>query len=220
MFQLQEKLYSMVNDINIEPENYTTRFLQGYPVKISLKNYTFTVLEEIYKVLEELLDSTNQRIYYQFLQTVLKELVQNGIKACKKRQFFKDAGIDIEQNYNEGIEKFKEELSDKDNYEKNTDLNVEVEFKITENKEISIRIKNTGEMTSQEKQNVTFMIQRGYEKNSVSELLNDEVQHKEGGGLGLSMIVVLMKSFQVPVSNFTFHSKNKQTSFSLLLPLK
>ena len=63
------------------------------------------------------------------------------------------------------------------------------------------------------------MIERGKINSQISDLLGDEVRQREGGGLGLSMIIVLMKNLNIPINNLFFTLKGGHTHFRLKVPL-
>ena len=98
------------------------------------------------------------------------------------------------------------------------DFLVELNFQEVDKKYFLITVRNHGEMNSSEIKNVNFMIERGRRTNEVSDLLSDETSNKEGGGLGLSMIVILMKKLGLTPDCLYYEVKDSFTTFNVKIP--
>ncbi|HMV43010.1 MAG TPA: hypothetical protein PK079_11095 [Leptospiraceae bacterium] len=178
-------------------------------------------MEQVRKITETILEERNLNKFFAFASTVIKEFLQNGAKATQKRIFFKNHGLDIDKNHKQGIEKFKESMSNGDihNHQLIDGIDFLVELRLQElDKGVLISVRNHGEMNENEIKNVNFMIDRGRRTNEVSDLLSDETSNKEGGGLGLSMIVILMKKLGLTPDCLYYEVKNSFTSFNVKIP--
>ncbi|MEM7179903.1 MAG: hypothetical protein AAF518_03250 [Spirochaetota bacterium] len=208
--------------IIVEPNDYIDAFNKGEPVKIVLKRFSFDQLGDIYYVLGQLLNHKELSHLYPLLQTALKELVQNAIKATRKRLFYKKIGLDIVTQHDEGLDRFREsfeELTPDDFSIANEimEYTAEVSF-FCYPQYLLISVRNYGEMLEQERKNVDFMLERGLKFSQVADILSDEVQTREGGGLGLSMIVILLKNAKLPTDGIFYESENSYTTFYIKLP--
>lgn len=207
--------------ILVDPPEYLAAFDHGEPVKILLKRFSFDQLGEIYFVLGQLLISRKLISYQPFMQTAMKELVQNAIKATRKRMFYKKIGLDIIKDHEKGLDRFRESFSETmpEDFEISGDIlyTAEVSFFSLEKGNVLITVKNYGEMTKEERTNVDFMIERGNKFSHVSDILTDEVKTREGGGLGLSMIIILLKNAKLPADSLYYESKDGFTTFYLKL---
>lgn len=208
--------------IIVEPNDYIDAFNKGEPVKIVLKRFSFDQLSDIYYVLGQLLNHKELTNYYPLLQTALKELVQNAIKATRKRLFYKKIGLDIIKEHDKGLDRFRESFEqftpDEFTIEnENVKYTAEVSF-FCYPEYLLISVRNYGEMTAEERKNVDFMLERGKRFTQVAEILTDEVQTREGGGLGLSMIVILLKNAKLPLDGLFYESENSFTTFYIKLP--
>lgn len=210
-----------MKSFKVEPSNYRDAFLKGNKVRFAYKSYKSSDLEEIYSISRELLHYRHVEDLYSFVKTALKELVQNAVKATQKRVFFIANNIDFFTNYDKGLIKFKEALANSlvQNYSlpDSVEFTAEVIFK-NEPTYILLTVRNMGELHKHEKENITVMLERGKFYSQVSDLLTEETKHKEGGGLGLSMIVILMKNLNIPLDNLYFESKEGFTVFTLKIP--
>lgn len=209
--------------IIVEPNDYIVAFNKGEPVKIVLRRFSFDQLGDIYYVLGQLLNYKELANYYPLLQTALKELVQNAIKATRKRLYFKKIGLDVVTQHDEGLDRFRESFEQMSPDElsitnENMDYTAEVSFFCYPNY-LLISVRNFGEMIEQERKNVDFMLERGQRFSQVAEILtDDEVQTREGGGLGLSMIVILLKNANLPADGLFYESENGYTTFYIKVP--
>ena len=143
----------MKNSLYIYPENYLESFRIGCVVKIGLQKFTFEDLADIYPIVNQLLEVKNLSKYTSFLHVAIRELVQNAIKATQKRIFFLQNGLNIINDYAEGIEKYKKAIDNEET--KTIELNdyskftAEILFGVRNNFFVMV-VKNFGQMTNQE----------------------------------------------------------------------
>lgn len=203
--------------------NLMEDFLSEKGLKLNYKQVSNKELDELYEITEIILKEKNELEYKSLLQTVIKELVQNAVKATQKRLYFKKNGIDIKSVNNSDLENFKESITNGSIFsimdEESIDYAVEIIFK-DEKDSFKISVKNHGEMNSTERKNVEFMFGRGKDAEDVSDLLSEETNNKEGGGLGLSMILILMRKLNIPQENLYFRTNDLYTIFNLIIPYK
>ncbi len=206
--------------ILIEPIDYLSAFQKGESVTIQYRRFQLDDLIKVYDLVGELLISKNLQTYLPYAKTALKEMVQNAVKATQKRAYFQKNGWDIQKDYQSGMKHFSEYMQES----KNTPLpegilfSAEIRF-VQSTEKLDIVVRNYGEITEQEKKNLELMFARGSRMNSVQELLENEVKQKEGGGLGISMILVLGKSLNIQ-NPLRFQTQSGFTEFFLTLPIK
>lgn len=206
-----------------KPNNLMNDFHSENGLKLNYKQVSNKELDELYEIAEIILKEKNEIEFKSFLQTVIKELIQNAVKATQKRIYFKKNGIDIKSVNNSDLDKFKESITNGSILalleEESIDYAAEIIFKDEKNS-FKISVKNHGEMNSTERKNVEFMFSRGKDVEDVSDLLSEETNNKEGGGLGLSMILILMRKLSIPQENLYFRTNDLYTIFNLIIPYK
>jgi hypothetical protein len=211
-----------MNSHNIESAEFLRSFHSGQPIKFRFQQVSPIEMEHVRRVTEILLQENKLTHFFAFAHTVIKEFLQNGVKATQKRIFFKNNGLDIDKNHKQAIEQFKESMSNGDIHthllSEGMEFLVELSFQEIDQKNIRITVRNHGEMNASEIKNVNFMIDRGRKTNEVSDLLSDETSNKEGGGLGLSMIVILMKKLGLTPDCLYYEVKDSFTSFNVRIP--
>ena len=211
-----------MNSHNIESAEFLRIFHSGQPVVIKFQQVSPLDMDHVRKVTETLLEEKKLTHFFAFAHTVIKEFLQNGVEATQKRIFFKNNGLDIDKNHKQAIEQFKESMSNGDIHThllmEGMEFLVELSFQEVNKNSILIVVRNHGEMNASEIKNVNFMIDRGRKTNEVSDLLSDETSNKEGGGLGLSMIVILMKKLGLTPDCLYYEVKDSFTSFNVRIP--
>jgi hypothetical protein len=211
-----------MNSHNIESAEFIRLFHSGQPINFRFLQVSPVEMEHVRRVTEILLHENNLTHFSAFANTVIKEFLQNGVKATQKRIFFKNNGLDIDKNHKQAIEQFKESMSNGEIHThlltKDMDFLVEINFQEIDKKNLLISVRNHGEMNASEIKNVNFMIDRGRRTAEVSDLLSDETSNKEGVGLGLSMIVILMKKLNLTPDCLYYEVKDSFTSFNVSIP--
>lgn len=205
--------------IEVQPEAYLEKFKENQEIFIIYKSLVLEDLIPVYEIIENLLKSQKLDRFIAFTKTAAKELIQNAIKATQKRYFFQVQGLDIAKDYTKGMENFSEFLQ-QSKYISLPD-NFQFAAKIilsTDSNFFLMKVINQGKLVEQEKKAIENMFERGKRIHSVAELLEDEVKQKEGGGIGLSMIIVLSKSLNIPFP-LSYSSQNGLTEFCLKLPV-
>lgn len=205
--------------IEIYPEAFLESFQNNHEVTIFYKSLILEDLFPVYEVLENLLKIKKLDRFVAYAKTAAKELIQNAIKATQKRYYFQSRGLNIQKDYAKGMENFSDFLQES----KYTPLSENFHFaaKIvlsSDDNNFQMRVINHGELVEEERKAIENMLERGRRIKTVAELLDDEVKHKEGGGIGLSMILVLGKSLNV-LSPLEYKSENGFTEFCLKLPM-
>lgn len=206
--------------IEIQPESYLEHFKKGGLVSILCKSFVLEDLIPVYNIIETLLCSKKLDKFVAYSKTVVKELTQNALKATQKRYFFHIKSLNIQTDYEKGMQGFKEFLQENKYMPLPDIFDFAARIQVfIQSDRFLICVANQGELVEFERKAIENMIERGKKINSVAELLENEVKHKEGGGLGLSMIVVLGKSLNL---SFPLHykSENGFTEFCLHLPLE
>ncbi len=205
--------------IEIQPEPYFEHFQKGEKIQIFYKSFLLEDLVPVYDIIEKLLRFQNLDKFVAYVKTVTKELIQNAFKATQKRYYFHRESLDLQKDYEKGMEGFKEFLQENKYMPLPEIFDFSARISIhLESSYFFLCVANQGELLEIERVSINSMLERGKEINSVAELLENEVRHKEGGGIGLSMIVVLGKALNLPFP-LSYKSENGLTEFCLQIPV-
>ena len=208
----------------INSPDYKSAIKNGKDFFIQFHIFSPEVEALLIKILHRYLEEYDILYVKDTILTVVKELVNNSVKANLKRLFFKSKGLDINkiEDYRIGMETFKEETyhHNNDNYfEKleHSKLVVRVAFK-TSDEHIHINVINNIPILEAELKKINARISKAYKYNDMSEAFDDVLDDSEGAGLGLIMAMMLFKNSGLPAEAFKIYKKGELTIATLSIP--
>ncbi len=156
------------------------------------------------------------------IMTILRELVSNAIKANAKRIHFHDLGLDIldPNDYARGIDGFRNDVVHRlDEFAErlqNEQLQVTVSLRRRENC-FEFSVFNNSAILPDELERVRSRIKRAMEGTQLLESYEGFCDFTEGAGLGILMIVFMLKNIGVHPPCFDVLSENDGTTTRFLL---
>jgi HD-like signal output (HDOD) protein len=210
-------------DFIINPPDYQNRIRDIKELYIQFYSLTFEVESNLLKILHRYLELYDLLYMKDVLYTVVKELVNNAIKANLKRVYFDEKKLDISspEEYRRGMETFKDEVygderRDFDQLKKNKKI-VRVSF-IAQADKMIIHVINNVPILDEELVKIDARAKKAYNYNDISEAFEDVLDDSEGAGLGLIMALMLFKNSGLPRETFTVLRKNNQTVAAIKIP--
>ncbi|MFO7849301.1 MAG: HDOD domain-containing protein [Spirochaetia bacterium] len=194
-------------------------------IPLAIKSYTLP--HETEQNLEEILgiflhefgqDALKDRLAY-----CMKELTVNAKKANTKRVYFREKDLDISnpQDYAEGMKNFKEEtLSNIDHYlqkQKEAGLYIKVVFHARKDT-FTLSIRNNTEISRKEQMRVYDRIARSRAFETMEEALSTVLDDTEGAGLGIVILVLMLKKMGLDEDAFDIDVENGETVARINLP--
>lgn len=194
-------------------------------VPLAIKTYTLPHETEEY--LEEVLalflrefgqDHLKDRLAY-----CLKELAVNGKKANTKRVYFQEKELDINNpsHYEEGMRGFKEDTLSKIDYylerQKEAGLYIKIVFHVQQ-KTFTISVKNNTEISKKEQMRVYDRIARSRAFETMEEALSTVIDDSEGAGLGIVILVLMLKKIGLDEDSFDIDVEKGETVARITLP--
>ncbi|MCL1955026.1 MAG: HDOD domain-containing protein [Spirochaetes bacterium] len=196
----------------------------GLPLTIT----TYTLPKEIEIYIEQVIDAflrhTDQTKLKDYIVYCVQELVINAKKANTKRVFFIERGLDIndEEDYKYGMEKLKKEtMGNIDHYlqmQKEKGLYIKVILQINKNT-IHIEIRNNVKVTKMELLRIQDKIARSRQYKTLEDALNQIFDDSEGAGLGIVILVLMLKKIGLDDEYFNIRTTDKYTSAAISIPL-
>lgn len=214
-----QSLQEINDNIQIAVEN-------GRYLTLKTHRMTETVENHLQYSLESILKKTEQERLIHTLYTILKELVINGCKANQKRIFFEEQNLDIlsAEDYKTGNDKYKETFSEKMAYEyglkaRTHGFYVLVDFIFDQNG-LTIEVINNTAIATQEETAMREKLKRAMSYNDIAEFYMDQAMQgdNEGAGLGLALIIILLKGEGIDPKLFRIHIENDLTTARLEIP--
>lgn len=216
---MQEKNKTMVDKEKIKK---ATRM--GVP--LSITTYTLPHEIELYiiDVLSCFLEEINQERLKDYLAYCISELTTNAKKANTKRVYFHEKDLDIHDNkdYEIGMKTFKEDTLSNINYylqlQKDAALYIKVLLQLKGNT-IILEVRNNSEMTKTEYKRVFDKIARSRQFTSLEEALSQVLDDTEGAGLGLVIMILMLKKVGLDDENYHLVVEKGETITRLTIPL-
>lgn len=192
---------------------------------ISITTYTLPKVTETYigEVTAAFFTMLHHEDMIDCISYCLKELTTNAKKANTKRVFFMDKGLDIsnQEDYDKGMESFKEEtLSNQAHYlqlQKDAKFFIKVTMRADDDF-ISIEVQNNCQMTQLEFKRVFDKIVRAKQFTNLNDAIEEVLDNSEGAGLGLIIMVLMLKKMGLDSKAFEFTSENGITRNRITIP--
>jgi len=194
-------------------------------IPLTFKTYTLPHETEIYldKVLENFLVELGQEKLKEPLSYCLRELAVNAKKANTKRVYFQEKKLDLgkDQDYEQGMKTFKQETFDNLQYylqkQKEAGLYIKVVFH-TQGKTLNIMVRNNVEITRKEQIRVFDRLARSRAFSSLEEAFATVLDSSEGAGLGIVILVLMMKKIGLSEDCFSIDLEGGETVATITVP--
>lgn len=210
------------------PKVDTTQIKRAVNNNIPLTIKTFTMPHETEAYIEEILSVFLQETGFDHIITpvsyCVKELAVNAKKANTKRVYFQDRSLDINNSgeYEEGMKSFKDDTLGNINYylEKQKGQGLYVKLVLhTKSRTLIISIHNNVEITRKEQMRVFDRIARSRAFESMEEAFSAVLDNSEGAGLGIVILILMLKKIGLDEEAFELEYENGETIARIAIPL-
>jgi hypothetical protein len=187
----------------------------GRPVEIVFPVMNSTIQDAIHFIVDEILKKYNKTDIKESVYTTLKELVINGIKANIKHTIFMENGIDPnnEESLNKGLALLKNIMHEKNIQElqaKAVEKKLRVKVSILHSAErLIIVVENNTAMTELENKRIKEKFEAALKYDSIADYYLNNIDDSEGEGIGITMIVLMLKGNNIDPHAFTIDRENK-----------
>jgi putative nucleotidyltransferase with HDIG domain len=195
-------------------------------IPLTIKTFTMPHDTEVYieQVLESFLNEIGHDNIFNPISYCVKELAVNAKKANTKRIYFNEKSLDINKpdDYESGMQNFKEDtLSNIDYYlklQKEKGLYIKIVFR-TKAKDFIISVHNNVELTQKEQMRAYDRIARSRAFDSIEEAFSAVLDSTEGAGLGIVIMVLMLKKIGLSEDAFELDVADEETVARLTIPL-
>jgi len=199
--------------------------------RLTLKTHRMTdqVEKHILYALETILTKTRHEKLIHAVYTILKELATNGCKANQKRIYFEESGLDMNDNaeYLQGVRGYRSLFSERMALEygikaRDLGLYVLIDFQFTE-EGIRIEVLNNTPYSVREEEKIRDIMKRAMGYTDIAEfymdqLVSEEAGEIEGAGLGIALIVILLRGEGIDPNLFRIMKKEQHTLARVEIP--
>lgn len=225
ILESQSNLISeVIKHYTANPPDYFQAIKDKKEFYIQFHQFTKDVESVITKIIHRYLEKYDILFMKNPILTVVKELLNNAVKANIKRLYFKNKNLEITKinDYREGMETFKTEVYREENSElhkklEKSNLVVRISFK-TSKEQIHINVINNIPILEQELTKVKARISKAYKYKNITDAFDDVIDESEGAGLGLIMAMMLFKNAGLPANSFQIYKKDGLTIATLSIP--
>ncbi len=194
-------------------------------IPLAIKSYTLPheTEQNLEDILTVFLREFGQEALKDRLAYCMRELTVNAKKANTKRVYFKEKGLEISNpdDYTEGMKSFKEEtLSNIDHYlekQKEDGLYIKVVFHAKKDT-FSMSIRNNTEISRKEQMRVYDRIARSRAFETMEEALSTVLDDSEGAGLGIVILVLMLKKMGLDEDAFDIDVEKGETVARITIP--
>ncbi len=210
---------SQINIVDIQRAAQTS-----LPLVFRVNGLLPTAFPLLDRIIEIYLGELGQEKILEPLSYCVKELISNAQKANAKRIYFDEHGLQLTRpdDYEKGIKGFLSELSVNLAHfieqMKERRLLIEVTFLATR-ETLKISVKNAVSLAPIERKRIEEKIAKARKFYSFFEVLETSVDHTEGAGLGIMMLLQFLKRIGVGEQAFSIKSENGSTVSSITIPI-
>lgn len=214
---------AQAENIEVDVSKVRKAIQSGVPLTITTYTLPHEMEDYMADVMKVFLTEVRQDQMVESLCYCLKELVNNAKKANTKRIYFEEKGLDIniKSDYDKGMKSFKEEtLANINHYleiQKERGLYIKVVMQ-TRNNKVRVEVRNKAELTYYEYKRIHDKINRAQQYRSVEEGLSQLLDDSEGAGLGLVIMILVLKKIGLNEESYQVLSEGGETITRLTLP--
>lgn len=186
-------------------------------MKINVISYSLVEKTEkqIDLILEEILKRYNKSNIRGSIYTCIKELAVNGTKANLKSVFFEKKNISLNdpEESKRGTEDFKKvlEKSKEKNFGKvvyDRGFYVKIGFEYSDDG-LTISVFNNCLIPATDRERIITKLEKSKTYESIADYYMDAFDDTEGAGMGLAMVVIILKGMGIDVENFKIDLEEK-----------
>lgn len=196
----------------------------GIPLTITTYTLPHEIEMYIEQVLETFLGEVGQEKLKDYLIYCVRELAVNAKKANTKRVYFQERGLDLNDadDYKLGMETFKSDTMDRIAHylqlQKEKGLYIKLVFH-AKGPLVLLEIRNNVLVTKTELIRIHDKLARSRQYDTLEEALTQVLDDSEGAGLGLVILVLMLKKIGLDEDCFDISCTDKETLARISIPL-
>ncbi|OHD68668.1 MAG: hypothetical protein A2W19_12675 [Spirochaetes bacterium RBG_16_49_21] len=194
----------------------------GKEVFIGFQYVSRDIENDINSLLVKILSRCDKLFLYETFEPVLRELIQNAVKANMKRVYFKSMDLDIadDADYERGMQEFKKVAYHPEllkNMLVDSRYRIVIKFRKREGG-IEIAIINNARIMPVELERLRYRLVKAGECRNFTEAYENMYDSSEGAGLGIIMSVMLLKNAGLDVHIVSLVPDEASMKIALTVP--
>ncbi len=206
------------------PDSIKQAVSEGRAIKIIAYYMGEKIESNLKKILDEILSKYNKKEFMETLYTAIKELAINATKANMKQMIFDENEWDInnEDDYEKGMKLFKERLTEKwvaayAHKCKAADVSVKITFFHDANG-LRVVIKNNIPIADADETRIRQKLGKVMQYEDLVQFYMENADETEGQGLGIGLIVMMLKGENLDPHLFRIGIIDKNTTARIEIP--
>jgi hypothetical protein len=214
---------SDTEEVSVDIEKVNAAIKRQIPLIMT----TYTLPRKVERYIEEVvkifLEYVKQNRLTDNVIYCIQELVVNAKKANTKRVYFIDRGLDLNkhEDYIQGMVSFKDDTLNNINYyldlQRQQGLYVKLLLHL-KNDMITIEVRNNATITIDELERIRKRLLKAKEYDSMEDAMIQLLDDSEGAGLGLVMLVIMLKKLGLGSNAFDILRTENETIARIVIP--
>ncbi|GHV84863.1 hypothetical protein AGMMS50230_04710 [Spirochaetia bacterium] len=212
-----------LDDILVDVDKINKAIRMEVPLVMTTYTLPRKVEQYIEQVVTLFLEYVKQNNLKDNVVYCIQELVVNAKKANTKRVYFIDQGLDLNNaaDYQKGMATFKDDtLNNLDYYldlQRQQGLYIKLILHLKDNL-INIEVRNNATITADELERIRSRLSKAREFVDMEEAIFQILDDSEGAGLGLVMLVIMLKKVGIGADAFDILRTNTETIARIVIP--
>ncbi|OHD55032.1 MAG: hypothetical protein A2Y33_14585 [Spirochaetes bacterium GWF1_51_8] len=210
----------------MKPTDIAERIDRGENVTFDLCVMDFEIQQYVHTLVQALIKTYTRPDLEEFIYSTLKEMIINGVKANLKHYLFRAKNIDdAAEARGIGFDELKR-LLDENELERFKEIaeieGLKVHLTVMHSTErIMFLVENNTPMTQNERRRVREKFDCALQYDNIFEYYMGHADDMEGSGLGITMIVLMLKGIGVDPHSFSIHVQGRTSTVAKIqLPLR
>lgn len=198
-------------------------FLQSRVLEYNLEGSNDLFLRNLNSFTHRVLSELDLAFLTEPIFVIQSELITNYLKACAKRVFFANLGLDLTDaaDYGRGMQHFRTEVLEKWDSQSihlaQHDMQVRLRYTLTD-EGLEFLLTNNVEISPFEYERIQQRMRFDLARIGLDPEFTGNIDHSEGGGLGLILIAVLLQNTGIGKHNFSFNADKSGTETRIFIP--
>lgn len=196
-------------------QNIDRAIAEGRHIKMRIYAMLNRTESELQYIIESILEKYGYEQYLSAVYSAVKELGMNGARANIKRILFKEKAVDVNdaEQLSAGLKFMKSRLTeswvaDYARKAKVHQLYVDIIFDYNQDRLI-LKVLNNSPLSRVEDERIREKFEKGSKYDNIAEFYMENMDNTEGAGMGITMILMMLKGEGIDPHVFTINSDYK-----------
>ena len=209
--------------IQAKTSELSSKVLEGKPIRLSFHYHTRDIARFINSLLMKLLANNDMTYLQSVVETILREMIVNAVKANSKRVYFKkhDMNIEDKEQYTNGMQNFKSFIIQEQKALirdlKSGGYRVDLIVRKNE-KGYDVLVRNNTSLLQFEKERIQYRIDKAKSYSDFSDIYMDISDDLEGEGLGIPLTILFLRNSGIGENSFSIRSRGDTTQSAFTIP--